>query len=215
MKKKLILMCIAGALVMTAVIGGTLAGFNTSTENKAVTNITVNELGIDLTSGSSKEIDKGTIEGIAIVPGGEVEIAQNIINDVEGGYELYTRVTIGKKWENDKLDASKIHVYAGVGEDKSELVAGTQVNDWIVWYSDEEQIIMYYTKPLNAGEASKNLIDAVGFDADMDNAYAGAKVVIEFSADAVQTIAAEDSIPSEWGVYPVIEADKTISAIEE
>ena len=47
MKKKLVLMCIAGALVMTAVIGGTLAGFNTSTENQGITNITVNTLGIE------------------------------------------------------------------------------------------------------------------------------------------------------------------------
>ena len=40
-------------------------------------------------------------------------------------------------------------------------------------------------------------------------------MAIDFSADAVQTIAAADSIPSEWGVYPTIAEDGTITSIEE
>jgi len=129
------------------------------------------------------------------------------------------REIFGKSWlcddPDEELDASKIHLYVGSGDNKVELLAGVTVNNWIVWYSDAEQVIMYYTKPLVQGEVSQNLIESVSFDEDMNNSYVGKEVMISFSADAVQTIAAEDSIPSEWGVYPVIAGDGTITAIEE
>jgi len=213
MKKKLILMCVAGVLVMTAIIGGTLAGFNTSTESKGVTNITVNALGIEMLGTNSGNIAQASADDVK--PGGEIELIKNIQNNVDGGYTLYTRVTIDKKWSDEELDASKIHLYVGSGDNKVELLAGVTVNNWIVWYSDAEQVIMYYTKPLVQGEVSQNLIESVSFDEDMNNSYVGKEVMISFSADAVQTIAAEDSIPSEWGVYPVIAGDGTITAIEE
>lgn len=215
MKKKLILMCVAGLLAMTAIIGGTLAGFNTSTESKGVTNITVKALGIDIlgtgVEGANYDkitLDKGT-------PGGEMPLRQSVQNNVEEGYTLYTRVTIDKKWDNPELDASMIRLYAGNGESKQELTQGITVNDWIVWYSDAEQIIMYYTKPLATTEVSNDFINSVSFEADMDNSYADANALITFSADAVQEIAAADSIPSEWGVYPVFGENGIINGIEE
>ena len=214
MKRKLILMCVAGVLVMTAIIGGTLAGFNTSTESKGVTNITVKELGITMVGTGTEANQQADSIGRG-TPGGEVELVHSVTNNVEGGYTLYTRVTIDKKWTDESLDPAKIRLYAGSGDNKTELLAGTIVNDWIVWYADDEQVIMYYTKPLAQGESSSNLIDAVSFDAQMDNSYAGKSAEISFSADAVQQIAAEDSIPSEWGVYPIIDDNGMITSIEE
>ena len=214
-------MCIAGALVMTAVIGGTLAGFQTSTEDNNTTgiaNISVKELGIGMqgTPGETKGESENTVRGIASVPGGETVLQHNIVNNIEGGYDLYTRVTIDKKWTDKKeLDPAKIRVFAVEDNVKEELIAGKTVNDWIVWYADAEQIIMYYTKPLAAGQATSNMIDGLSFDADMDNAYANATVEISFSADAVQAIAKEDSMPSEWGVYPIFDETGVITAIEE
>lgn len=214
MKRKLILMCMAGVLVMTAVIGGTLAGFNTAAEHKSTADITVGALGIELAGTGSTEnlkIEKG-------LPGGETEVRYSVQNRVEEGYTLYTRVTIDKKWksgDDEGLDPCKIRLYAGDGEGRTELLAGTCVNGWIVWYADEEQLILYYTKPLAKGESSREFISAAGFAADMDNAYADAEVELGIRADAVQSIAAQDSIPSEWGVYPVIGEDGTIVSIEE
>jgi len=204
---------------MTAVIGGTLAGFHTFTENEGVTNITVNSLGIEML-GVSDEADAkadADVQDIKVVPGGDTVIQHNIVNNVEGGYDLYTRVTIDKKWKDESLDSEKIHVYAGTDEDnsKTELFAGETVKEWIVWYTDAEQIVMYYTKPLAHGEETTNFIDSISFDADMKNEYADAEMELNFSADAVQVIAAEDSIPSEWGVYPVIDKNGVITAIEE
>lgn len=215
MKRKLILMCVAGVLVMTAIIGGTLAGFNTSTESKGVTNITVKELGITMVGTGMEPNQQTDSIGKGVTPGGEAELQHSVTNNVDGGYTLYTRVTIDKKWEDESLDPAKIRLYVGNGENKTELLAGTTVNDWIVWYADEEQVIMYYTKPLTQGQSSSNLIDVVSFDARMDNSYADKSVELSFSADAVQQIAAEDSIPSEWGVYPTIDANGVITSIEE
>lgn len=216
MKRKLILMCAAGVLVMTAIIGGTLAGFNAATDQKGVTDITVKALGIELMGTGSGNVQDVTVgKGL---PGSEIEIDHSVRNEVEGGYTLYTRVTIDKKWTGEKapeLDAAKIHLYAGSGEDKVELLEGTTVNGWIVWYADDEQVIMYYTKPLEEGAVSQELVNIVGFDTDMDNAYTDAEVSLSFRADAVQTIAADASIPSEWGVYPTIAEDGTITSIEE
>ena len=217
MKRKLILMCVAGVLVMTAIIGGTLAGFNTSTESKGVTNITVKELGITMVGTGTEANQQADSIGKGATPGGEVALQHSVTNNVEGGYSLYTRVTIDKKWNDESLDPAKIRLYVEDKETntKKELLAGTTVNYWIVWYADDEQVIMYYTKPLAQGASSSNLIDAVSFDAQMDNSYAGKSAEISFSADAVQQIAAEDSIPSEWGVYPTIDANGVITSIEE
>lgn len=217
MKKKLILMCVAGVLVMTAIIGGTLAGFNTAAENPAVSNISTKELGISLEGGSMPEA-KGALAVEKLhgnVPGSQEELVYYIRNNAEKGYTLYTRITIDKKWANPELDPSKIHLYMGDVEDPVELTAGQTVNDWIIWYSDEEQVIMYYTKPMEPGDETTDLIDLVGFDADMNNEYTDSEVLLTFTADAVQTIAAEDAMPSEWGVYPVFGTDGIITSIAE
>lgn len=214
MKKKLILMCAAGVLAATAVIGKTLAGFHASTESKGVTNITVKALGIEMPESGNTEADTQEITIGKGAPGGEVELQHCVCNNVEGGYTLYTRVIIDKKWQDEELDASKIHLYAGTGDNRTELQAGITVNDWIVWYADAKQVILYYTRPLAAGETSSNLLDSVSFDAQMDNDYAGKQAILSFHADAVQQIAALDAIPSEWGVYPTI-ADGIITSIAE
>lgn len=215
MKKKLILMCIAGVFAMTGMIGGTLAGFHTSTERRGVADITVKALGIDLLGTGNPDANFEEVSVKKGAPGEEISLQQCVRNNVEDGYTLYTRVTIDKKWDEAELDASKIHLYVWNGEEKEELAAGSIVNDWIVWYSDPEQIVMYYTKPLSAGTESTDFINMVSLEADMDNAYAKATAYLTFRADAIQEIAAADAIPAEWGVYPQLDKDGIIFNIEE
>lgn len=212
MKKKIVLMSIAAVLAMTAIIGGTLAGFNTQSE-QGKTDITTKALGIDLI-GESIEVD-------AYMPGAEVSIPYYVINDVEDGYDLYTRVTIYKYWDDLTLDANKISLYVkdangNAVELTTDENGGTvQVNNWFIQYADDEQIILYYAKPLASGEATENVLDSLIVDAKIDNAYADKKIIVEVQADAVQKIAAESSIPSEWGVYPSFDENGNIVAITE
>ena len=204
-------MCTAGILVMTAVIGGTLAGFNTTTEQKSVSNITVKSLGIQMVgTGQTETLEENTLKD-HVIPGGTVGLEKNIVNNVRDGYDVYTRVTIDKQWENKELDSSLIQLFAS----EEELVQGEKINDWFVWHADDEQIIMYYSKPLKAGESTSDFISRLDFSHKMNNNYTKAEVNISFRADAIQVIAAEDAMPSEWGIYPVIDENGIITAIEE
>lgn len=221
MKKKIILMSIAAALVLTAVIGGTLAGFNTESE-QGKTDITTKSLGINLAD-SNTPLGEAKLVADAYMPGTEAPMPYCITNNVKEGYELYTRVTIYKYWDGrNDLDASKIHLYvSGADGSKIELTADeetgevTRVNDWFVQYADEEQVILYYARPLAAGEKTENVLDFFVVDETVGNEYTGQKIALDIQADAVQKIAAEAAIPSEWGVYPGFDADGNIVSIAE
>lgn len=201
MKKKLILMCIAGALVMTAVIGGTLAGFNTSTESKGVTDIKVNTFSIDVSdAGTGENGQAGVMEfEEPAVPGKEIEINRVIKNT--GSYEMFARVTVNKKW-TDNLDAKMIEL-------------GMETDGWLVVNEDDEQIIMYRQAPIGVGEEVAVPVKSLSFDAGMTNEYADKSCEFDITVDAVQAAMAEESMPSEWGVYPVFDADGNLEAIEE
>lgn len=213
MKKKIVLMSIAAVLVLTAIIGGTLAGFQTETAEQGTTDITTKSLGIELVDGEVP-MAAGIEEAKVGMPGDEIEMPYNIVNDIPDGYELYTRVTIYKYWdsENNELDPEMIQLRVQ-GE---ELTEGMVVNDWIVWYADEEQVIAYYTKPLATGEATSNIVDTLYIAPEINNDYTGETVMLEIKADAVQAAVAKDgSIPSEWGVFVDIDENGVITKIEE
>lgn len=205
----------AGAMMLTLVIGGTRAGFTTQSEaGKA--DISTKALGIDLKDGEVPMA--AAMEEIKIaMPGDEIPVSYHVTNNVEEGYDLYTRVTIYKYWEDrdSDLDAGTIHLYAGSGDAKTELLSNTELNDWIIWYQDEEQIIAYYKKPLAPNEITTNIMDSLTVSAEITNEYTDKTVKLEIEADAVQKAVAESSIPAEWGVYPTFDANGTITAIEE
>lgn len=213
MKKKLILMCVAGILAGSAIIGGTLAGFNTEMKQQGVAQITTKSMSIGIRENNG-ESQKAELE-TAVAPGTEIPVARSIVNDAPEGYDLYTRVTIYKRWNRDGLDGRKIHLYLGDTEltmENSEAVSDT---DWILWYADDEQAVMYYRKPLSENQATSEVLSSLKIAGDVNNAYAGAEVILEFDVDAVQKIAAQDAIVSEWGVYPVIDEDGSIVSISE
>lgn len=216
MKKKMILMGVAAVLVLSAMIGGTLAGFNTQSE-QGRTDIVVKALSIDLL-GADVAFDSTEIA--SVMPGGAVDMPYNVKNDIEDSYDLYTRVTIYKYWENRELDASKIHLYmTDAGGEKIEItdsgIMGQTVNNWIVFYNDEEQVVLYYTQPLAEEAETLNVMDILAVDASVTNAYADQKVLLEIRADAVQKAVAEKAIPSEWGVYPIFDENGVLTMIEE
>lgn len=226
MKKKIILMSVAAVLAMTAIIGGTLAGFNTQSE-QGKTDITTKSLGIDLTdvTGGSFNLDDQTLTATAKMPGSEVAMSYAITNNVAEGYSLYARVTVYKYWEdiqNADLEADKITLYVkdadgnNVELAQDEATDGmTRVNDWFIQYADDEQIILYYAKPLAAGESTGNVMDSLVIDQKVGNAYTNQNIVVEIEADAVQQIAAESAMPSEWGVYPSFDENGNIVSIAE
>lgn len=206
MKKKLILMCIAGALLMTAVIGGTLAGFNTEINEQGSAEITVSAFSIEVndkvasTKGTS---ESETIEAAA-VPGGTMKIDRTIEN--KGEYDLYARVVINKKWKNIDKSAKTI-----------QLVYDDDTSNWITTsdIDDNEQVIMYYALPIAAHGEVKIPLTGIKFDSSLNNDYAGKSVSLDISVDAVQAAVVEDSMLSEWGVLPTVNENGKITGIAE
>ena len=207
-------MCLAAMLVGTAVIGGTFAGFNTETEQQATAQITTKSLSINLIDTTMEDMDiplADSIETIGdderLMPGDSVAMSRSIVNDAD--YDLYTRATIYKRWDNSELDASKIQLTLGSEE------------DWIIWHQDAEQVILYYRNPLRgmradgAVDMTSEMISAVTVGADINNDYADASIIIEFEVDAVQQLAADAAIPAEWGVYPTFDEEGRIVSISE
>lgn len=203
-------MCIAGALVMTAVIGGTLAGMNKETDEESVAEITVNSFGIGVTGtgiGENGEESKVISLDAAAAPGGTVTIERSIENN--GSYDLYARIVINKKWEVDK------------SAETIQLVFDPElVKNWINPYEatmskDDEQIILYYTLPITKDAEVKLPLTGIQFDSSLNNDYAGKSVSIDISVDAVQAAVVKDSMLSEWGVFPTIDENGVITAITE
>lgn len=210
MKKKLILLGLAVVLAGAATVGGTLAGFNTEADRKGVAQITTKSLSIEI----QEERQEVRLEEKAR-PGDTLTFSRNIVNSEEEGYDLYTRVTIYKRWDRDGLEADKIHLYLGEKELISENDEAIREAGWILWYQDGEQVVLYHRMPLAPGEATGEVLSALTIDADVDNAYAGAEVILEFDVDAVQKIAAQDAIVAEWGVYPEFDENGYLVSISE
>lgn len=233
-------MLIAGILVVSTMVGGTLAALNTNTENgvgAAKVNIGVNAINVEIEKGetASQDVD---IDVPATLPGGEYNCSYKITNGADGGYDIYAKVVINKYWteisENDNADQLIEGTYAGLSGNefadvciadstgKSRTVREItsyeqqyEINDWIVTYADDEQIVMYYKYPISKGDVSTNFIDAISFDKKMGNEYADKEYHLNIEVTVVQENSAEDAIAAELGVFPVFDENGVITWINE
>lgn len=97
-------MSIAGGLIMTTIIGGTLAA--TSIRSQTLTTqaqITVDNLAISLGTGENEaeyytvsEISDEQLGNSVVLPNSDIEYNQLVYND--GDYPVYIRVVIEKSW---------------------------------------------------------------------------------------------------------------------
>ena len=204
MKKKYLLMIVTAILLCLTAIGGTMAALDTATSESAVAGISVKN--VQVTAAGAQ---KGEVE-IAkdITPGSELEYPLWVENS-GNGYDIYVKVELYKSWSSDELDASNGMIYGDAGE-----------NGWLVQYEDEEQMVLYYKYPLKAtteGDANKsaNFMDGIRFSTEMNNAYADAKLSIEYTVTAVQANNSQDAMAAEWGMFPVFAADGTLVSVQE
>ena len=219
MKKKYALMGLAGSIAVVAIVGGSLAAFNTSTENNAGTGIAqISTKSIEIT-GVGTSGDSISISDAAL-PGKSYECRYNVLNSVseeKDAYGVYARVVIDKKWDTeDGLDAGMTGIAYSLGEE-NEVYEGDLIqtqtdgsglicdNDWILTYEDGEQVVLYYTKPLDKGESTTDFMDAVEFSERMGNRYMEKNLTLEITIDAVQIDSNEDAMQAEWGVFPLID----------
>lgn len=208
MKRKLALMGVAGALVMTAIVGGSLAAINAQSDTSENV-ITTKSLGIGIYE-AGMEAASFVVTAEKVMPGDTVEKPMCVKNDVEDGYELYVRVIINKSW-----GAYEAGQFAKDFEaDTSAIALSRESTDWIVEYEDEEQMVLYYTRPLAAGEETSNFMDALAISEAIGNSYAGKAVQLEVEADAVQKFAGIDAMASAWGVTVTLDENGNITDVQ-
>ena len=227
MKRNYMIAGVGAILVAFGLIGGTMAANNAKTSDAAEAKISVNNLDSEMEVGSTDKVfDKES--GFAATPGGDYEISRCVKNvGGEGDYAAYAKAVIYKSWEDSEgeyidtvatEDLGEDQAYITIGDKKvylDELKTGDTVNGWFVGYTDEEEIEMYYTKPIEVGASTTNFIDGVAFNKNLNNDYTGASYTIEFEVTTVQTISGEAAFASSFGVYPVLDENRNIVSVSE
>lgn len=219
MKKKYLILVLAVAAVAAAGAGTSLA-LHTDESARLVNTISEKTLGVTEKSKIQDEIK--------VNPGSAIDLNYSVFNDggsdnTNGSYDIYAKVFVYYGFENVQTDKdSPVQLNIDVdGEpirlDKYIYSYDDQyrAGDWIVTYFDDEQIVLYYTKPLAYGETSSEFLSSMKFDKDMGNEFSGQSFLIESSVDAVQTNCGKSAIAAEWGVYPDFDGNGNITYISE
>lgn len=229
MKKRYLLMGIAAIFVLFTMVGGTLAALDTATIEGATAEISVKSIEVALNGADGAETvaDSAKLASGAL-PGGSYECSYNVSNTAADGYDIYVKVEIYKYWADDEdgvLDSKYDSVYYNSGD--KEIVYPQELarnyvteNGWLVQYADEEQLILYYTKPLksegNGGESmSTNFMDGITFDESLGNEYADKELQLEYVVTAVQANNSEAAMAAEWGMFPVFDANGVLIGVFE
>lgn len=195
MKKKRILMGVAAALILTAIGGGSLAFFS-ATGSKVQQKINTRNLDVAFYEDDTK-LPNNEINVKVTTPGEPIKKEVGIVN--YGDVPLYARITIKKYWASGdkKLQSADF--------DKSKIIVGcanlgNSSGNWIKYSEDKEEIVLYYTDPVAAGDRSEIFMDEISISEDLGNDYTGTNVMLSLEVDAVQVYAGTDAILSEWGV---------------
>lgn len=216
--KKIILMCTAAILLLTTIVGGSIASFTAiSTGSDTITSISTKNLTIKLNSEVSSEssmiqvTSKQGIENKA-VPGESITLSTPYTVTVEAGsYDAYIKVTINKSWADTDgetaLDVNNIVLWYDVENGISPS------DNWIISEVDQEQAVLYYTKPVEQGTTTDAFLEEINLPTDLSNDYAGMQIVLEVDVEAIQVISGVDAIKSAWGVDATINDDGVITAI--
>ena len=222
MKQKYTIAGVGIILIAVALIGGTMAANNAQTSQAAEAEISVNGLkgGIEV---SSEDPVFAKNSDVTATPGGDYDLSLNAVN--AGGdldYASYFKAVIYKEWNDANGYIDPVESEA-ITEDRvrigdtylDEVEPGDVVNGWIVASVDEEEIVLFYTKPVDVGQATTPFIDGVTFAENLNNRYTQATYNLDFEVTAVQTVSGEAAFASSFGVYPVIDENGNIVSVSE
>ena len=222
MKHKYTIAGVGIILIAVALIGGTMAANNAQTSQAAEADISVNGLkgGIEV---SSEDPVFAENSDVTATPGGDYDLSLNAVN--AGGkldYASYFKAVIYKEWNDANGYIDPVESEA-ITEDRvrigdtylDEVEPGDVVNGWIVASVDEEEIVLFYTKPVDVGQATTPFIDGVTFAENLNNRYTQATYNLDFEVTAVQTVSGEAAFASSFGVYPVIDENGNIVSVSE
>lgn len=223
MKHKYTIAGVGIILIAVALIGGTMAANNAQTSQAAEADISVNGLkgGIEV---SSEDPVFAKNSDVTATPGGDYDLSLNAVN--AGGdldYASYFKAVIYKEWNDANGDYIDPVESEAITEDRvrigdtylDEVEPGDVVNGWIVASVDEEEIVLFYTKPVDVGQATTPFIDGVTFAENLDNRYTQATYNLDFEVTAVQTVSGEAAFASSFGVFPELDKNGNIVSVSE
>lgn len=236
------LLAASAVLLAGSTVGSARAALTYYSENYAA-EVTVSSIGVSLMENgkvvasrdynhkndqwkeTSGKLLENTFEDGKLVPGKIYEEKLSVTNS--GSIDNYVRVTLYKSWmdENGNKEttlAPDLIKLNGLGGD-----------GWIIdeSASTEERTVLYYTRPVQAGEGTSQLMDTISVDTSVADKvekvpgkdaagndtitykykYDGYSFNLDAEVDAVQTHNAEDAIKSAWGVDVNVSSDGTLS----
>ena len=190
MKKKILLL--ATLAIFTSVIAtGTLAYF--TAEGQAHNVITTGKVGIELiekmtaSNGTMIDFPKEGVGGV--MPGTSVSKIVSVKNtgDAQAWIRVWVNVGIseaGDPISNPMIKNLPLTITDSNGE---EIDVITLDFDHEKWIHSEEDGYYYYIDPVDVNDSTSTLFETVSFAKEMGNEYQNCKVLIDVSAEAVQT----------------------------
>lgn len=244
--KTILLFGAAASLLVLSTVGSTRAALIYNDDNAYRIQIAASYIGVGLMENgevvSYRSYDRDNqaveeskpllagIEAEGFKPGNAYEEKLSVTN--AGEIDSYVRVIIYKSWKDAKgnsntaLSPELIRLEAdndgldGWVKDTKASGSGDENGDY------RERIVLYYTKPVAAGEETPAFNETLTIDPSVmkvfsqkrdgnkvttSYAYDGYGFNLEVEADAVQTHNAVDAIKSAWGVDVDIAQDGTLS----
>lgn len=221
MKKRFLLMGATAVLVMSAVVGGTLAAGQATAENPVTAPLAAATLNIEWNG--QQNISAPVLlemQNYNLMPADIIELTNTYSVKNTGSVDSYIRVTVTKYWTDEsgnkmpELDASNIYLQADTDNWlQAEQLFGDQTMN--------ETQVFYYKYPVAAGHSTADLLKQIEISASIGNEYTNKKVQLEAVADAVQFAGANESelnakgILASWGVAATFDANGNLTNIEE
>lgn len=226
MRKKRIMAGCAAIFLLAAVTAGAETYFSASARER-YQNLNTKRLGIALeedawtaeklaeqdgkgnaadgTAQTKMDLSDGQLVLDQIVPGETIQAPVYVTNTENT--TLYARVIVRKGWESSGAQQ----------ETEADPAAITVVpgdTGWLVQEQENGTVVLYYTKPLEPGERTEPILEAVQFARSLGNECADQSAVLSFQADAVQAFSAEAAMEFQWGVRPVLDEAGVITEVQ-
>lgn len=220
MKKRIFLIGLASALIMSVAVGGSLAAGQSSVDKPITAPLQAATLSIEWSGAQSSEPLKMQVQDEQLMPGDEIVLKDSYKVDNTGNVDSYIRVTVKKYWTDENgekdvdLNAANIQLIPNENWLKAQSLFEKEE-------TLQETEVYYYKYPVNSKSSTADLIECIGLPENLNNDYTNKQILLEAVADGVQFAGSDSNdlnakgILASWGVAADIAADGSLNAVVE
>lgn len=190
MSRKKVSLIVAAGVLVTSLVGGSLAWFTSSDE--VINNFTTGSIEHNIVEDFDSE-ETGAAKDF--LPGDEVNKDVWIKNT--GKSDALLRVKIQPEWKNNvenKLENDMIEL---VFSSSVDLDPSNGIDEKATWVKGNDDYL-YYVKVFEKGTQTELLLDAVKLKGEANNDYAGKEMQVVVSSETVQVN--KDAYRTEWSI---------------